>query len=327
MASSQASGLHTLTLNNEKGSLRRRLDATTPGIRETRNGRAAKIQLQEWKDLPPWRQLGSEHLQTGYRPNCDSLTSCLRSLSYVHNETVNIFSHLIGAALFLLLPIYVFKTDFPPRWRVATTADIVVCSIYFLSVGICFVFSALFHTFMCHSEPLYSLLLKVDVHGVLLLMWGANFPLIHYSLPCSLGTQIAYWTVNTTLATLCSLATGLPSIGAVHLGNARAALFSAFGSCSVIFPVLLGVIRHGFEEQNRRVGLAWILLTALFNGTAVIAYAIKFPERWYPRKFDICGASHQLLHILVGFAALSYAKAMLQAFDYHHEYVIDTLCR
>jgi adiponectin receptor len=42
------------------------------------------------------------------------------------------------------------------------------------------------------------------------------------------------------------------------------------------------------------------------------------PERWYRRRFDILGASHQIFHLLVVLAALTYTKAILQAFDFVH---------
>lgn len=43
---------------------------------------------------------------------------------------------------------------------------------------------------------------------------------------------------------------------------------------------------------------------------------------WFPRRFDIFGASHQVMHIMVVFAALAYSKAVLAAFDYRHGYGI-----
>ncbi|KAI1770053.1 hemolysin-III channel protein-like protein Izh2 [Hypoxylon cercidicola] len=233
------------------------------------------IRLLEWENLPPWKQRGSEHLRTGYRGECASLRSCLYSWSYIHNESVNIFSHVFGAMLFIALPLYVFRTEVPPRYRIATMADIIVCSVYFLGVAVCFTLSTFFHTFMCHSEAVYSLGIKLDYQGILLLMWGANVPLIYYSIPCELGSQIAYWSFNTFLAGLCSLATFHPSIGGPHLGHVRAWLFATFGFCSVIAPIIIGVVKHGIEDQSRRVGLAWIGITALFNGTGVVAYAMK----------------------------------------------------
>ncbi|KAI2602205.1 hemolysin-III channel protein-like protein Izh2 [Hypoxylon sp. NC1633] len=277
------------------------------------------IQLLEWENLAPWRQRGSEYLRTGYRPECASLWSCLHSWSYLHNETVNIFSHIFGAIVFFALPSYIFRTEIPSRYKLATTADIIVCSIYFLGVGVCFTLSTIFHTFMCHSEAVYSLGVKLDYQGIVLLTWGANVPLIYYSIPCDLRDQVVYWTFNTVLAGLCSLATLHPFIGGHDLGHVRVGLFALFGFCSVVAPVLIRIPEYGFEEQNRRVGLAWIASTALLDGVGSLCYSLKFPERWYPRVFDLFGASHQIMHITVIFAALSYARAVLQAFDFRHE--------
>src|SRR5689334_8042850 len=116
---------------------------------------------------------GNQYIETGYRyvgnrpfpfsPTNSSLwrrvtasvRECFRSWTYLHNETgrcflhsleqntdinlaVNIFSHLFGAFLFFGLPLYIFNTEIPPRYTVATLADKVVCSTYFLGVGACF---------------------------------------------------------------------------------------------------------------------------------------------------------------------------------------------
>ncbi|KAI1391691.1 hemolysin-III channel protein-like protein Izh2 [Hypoxylon trugodes] len=322
MALRWASGFQALVANNSRIRGRQPKTASAEQCATSKQHIEKLIKLREWEDLPPWKQRGSEHIRTGYRPECDSLASCLHSWTYIHNETVNIFSHIIGAVIFLALPLYVFKTEVPPRYKLATITDILVCSTYFLGVGVCFAFSTFFHTFMCHSEAVYSLGVKLDYQGIILLMWGANVPLIYYSIPCDLSGQIAYWTLNTILAVLCSLAAFHPSIGGPHLGHIRAYLFATFGFCSVIAPILIGVLKHGSEEQSHRVGFGWIGATVLFDGTGVIIYATKFPERWYPRVFDIFGASHQVMHIMVLFAALAYTMAILQAFDFHHQHNI-----
>ncbi|KAK6954566.1 hypothetical protein Daesc_004533 [Daldinia eschscholtzii] len=221
------------------------------------------VRLLEWEHLPAWKQRG-----------------------------FNIFTHVVGAVIFLALPLYVFRTEIPPRYKVATTADILVCSIYFLGVGVCFTLSTIFHTFMCHSEAAYSLGVKLDYQGIILLIWGANIALVYYSMPCDFSGRVAYWAFNTVLAGLCSYATFHPSIGGAQTAHARAILFATFGFCAVVAPNLIGLLKHGFEEQSRLVGLNWIAATTLFNGTGVVVYAVKFPEKWYPRVFDIFGASH-----------------------------------
>lgn len=44
----------------------------------------------------------------------------------------------------------------------------------------------------------------------------------------------------------------------------------------------------------------------------------QVPERWCRKRFDILGASHQIFHLLVVLAALTYTQAILQAFDFVH---------
>ncbi|KAI5924221.1 hemolysin-III channel protein-like protein Izh2 [Camillea tinctor] len=278
--------------------------------------------LLEWRDLSPWRQHGSDHLQTGYRTECASVRMCFHSWTYIHNDTVNIYSHVIGAIVFLVLPLYIFSSEVPPRYEIATVTDVLVCSTYFLGVAVCFILSTLFHTFMSHSERWYITGIKFDYQGILLLMWGSTIPLVYYSFPCeeSSGIRVVYWIATTALAALCSVATFHPAIGGPHLGHVRAVLFGAFGFGSFLAPVGHGILRFGLPEQSVRIGLQWIGLTALFNGAGVVLYALKFPERWYPRRFDIWGASHQIMHVAVVFAALAYTKAVIQAFDYHHQY-------
>ena len=49
---------------------------------------------------------GSPHIKRGYRLGL-SFTQCLRSMFQLHNETVNVWSHLFGAMLFVSLVFYV----------------------------------------------------------------------------------------------------------------------------------------------------------------------------------------------------------------------------
>jgi len=48
----------------------------------------------------------NEFIHTGYRLNFGSTKRILKSLFMIHNESVNVWSHLFGAILFLVLVIY-----------------------------------------------------------------------------------------------------------------------------------------------------------------------------------------------------------------------------
>jgi adiponectin receptor len=39
---------------------------------------------------------------------------------------------------------------------------------------------------------------------------------------------------------------------------------------------------------------------------------MQFPEKWFRCYFDIFGASHQILHVLVVLAALAHTMGLLQ---------------
>lgn len=47
--------------------------------------------LRRWSDMPQHLQF-NPHIRTGYRPLM-TVGQCLRSLFYIHNETVNIITH------------------------------------------------------------------------------------------------------------------------------------------------------------------------------------------------------------------------------------------
>ena len=49
----------------------------------------------------------NEHLRTGYRIFFHTYDLCARSLFMVHNETINVWSHLIGSLIFVAMGFYV----------------------------------------------------------------------------------------------------------------------------------------------------------------------------------------------------------------------------
>lgn len=68
--------------------------------------REEDIELKEYigsiNEAPPWER-DNEFILTGYRINYNSWSSIFRSILEFHNETVNIWSHLLGALLFVAL--------------------------------------------------------------------------------------------------------------------------------------------------------------------------------------------------------------------------------
>ena len=81
------------------------MNQTTKGIDEPYIG--------NWDDLSPDRK-DNEHIITGYRINFNTMKRILRSLFMIHNETVNIWSHLLGVFLFFILIYHTLLYKAPP---------------------------------------------------------------------------------------------------------------------------------------------------------------------------------------------------------------------
>ena len=132
---------------------------------------------------------------------------------------------------------------------------------------------------MCHSPALYDLGIKLDFQGVLLLMWSATIPLIHYSFHTRPALEAAYLAATTVLASAASAATLRPVLGDLHIGHHRARLFALFGAGSFLAPIVHGMLLDGVAVQSARVGLPWVLATAGFNAAGMAAYSLKVTFR------------------------------------------------
>lgn len=67
------------------------------------------------------------------------------------------------------------------------------------------------------------------------------------------------------------------------------------------------------------MGLSHFIFLAILNGTGGAVYAARVPERLWPGKFDIVGASHQIMHVLVMGGATSYGLGIARATEYWHD--------
>ena len=269
--------------------------------------------LKSWDKISSWQQ-DNEYILSGYRPASGSFEGCFGSLGYVHNETINIYSHVIGAFIFLTVPIYTYRALYL-RYPLATPADIFVFSTFFYGVSICFILSATYHITSNHSPQVQRFGNQLDYLGIVILMWGSTIPSIYYGFYCDARLQKIYWVNVSILATLCVVSTLHPRFRHPTLRPYRAAMYAGLGLSAVVF-VVHGILLHGWAVQNQRMSVDWMGLMALFNLMGAAIYAARVPERLRPRKYDIYGNSHQVLHVAVVLAGLAHMFGLFRAFDY-----------
>ncbi|MCJ1280456.1 hypothetical protein MMC21_008284 [Puttea exsequens] len=286
-----------------------RRTAASKSVRSPPRKPITKTHLQTWDDIPYWQQ-DNEFILSGYRPASGSFIRSYQSLVYANNETVNIYSHIVGAALFLLLPVLYYNPA-------ASIADVVVFSTFYYGVATCFFLSSTYHIIANHSPDVQRLGNQLDYLGIVILMWGSTIPSIYYGFYCDPKLQKAYWANVSVLASLCVIATLHPRFRHPALRPYRAAMYAALGLSAVVF-VVHGLLLHGWARQKMRMSLDCMGVMALFNLVGAAIYAARVPEKWQPLRYDIYGNSHQILHVAVVLAGLAHMVGLLRAFKYVH---------
>lgn len=95
--------------------------------------------LLGWDDLPPW-QRNNVYVLTGHRRARPSHIASLRSIFRVHNETVNIWAHILGSLAFGLAGL-VFWSQYGGREEV-DQSDVKAVLVYFAGCVVCFAVSS-----------------------------------------------------------------------------------------------------------------------------------------------------------------------------------------
>jgi Predicted membrane protein, hemolysin III homolog len=157
--------------------------------------------LWSWDDLPAWRR-DNHFIRSGYRPTSYSVRACLASLGYLHNESVNIWTHLLGSAAFLLGGLLLYALV-APRYASASDSDVLVFACFLGGAFVCLGMSATFHTLSNHSPEVAMWGNKLDYTGIVFLIVGSYVPALYYGFFCHEYLMTFYLaTVSLTSSTL-----------------------------------------------------------------------------------------------------------------------------
>jgi adiponectin receptor len=153
-----------------------------------------------WHEIESWQQ-DNQYIRSGYRPASNSYWRSMSSLSYLHNESVNIYTHLVGAVLAVIGAIVLYQI-LQPRYETATNEDLFVFGCFFFGAAACLGMSATYHTISNHSSTVASFGNKLDYLGILILIWGSHIPTIYYGFQKDERLLKVYWTMVCYLDTI-----------------------------------------------------------------------------------------------------------------------------
>ncbi|KAG6603018.1 Adiponectin receptor protein [Phytophthora cinnamomi] len=186
---------------------------------------------------------------------------------------------------------------------------------FMASAVVCLTCSATFHLMFVVSRPAYMFLSRLDYAGITILIAGSFYPMIYYSFYCHPWLRTAYLASISTMAALTFTVALMPVFSTPKFLVARTCIFLALGFFGVV-PVTHLVWHFGLFDPHVTVMIGPLLLMGLLYTSGAIIYATKFPERFYPGRFDLWFSSHQLWHVCVVAAALVHFANALQQYEW-----------
>lgn len=218
----------------------------------------------------------------------------MASLCLLHNETVNIWSHLIAFWAFVVWAVYLL--GFSARLDEASASDKLVIGCYFVGVSVLMGASTAMHWFSCRSEAAYGLLTKLDHGGIIGLLAASDIPPVYFGFACYPSERAAYLTL---LPCVCAVALAALLHPTMQKDTNRRYRIACLAAVAVFGWIQMGheiYLKGGFAADGERVLSGWAAAFSFYTIGAVF-YASYVPERCSPRgAFDIWvrASSHPL---------------------------------
>ncbi|XP_057508549.1 heptahelical transmembrane protein 1 [Actinidia eriantha] len=318
---------------------------------QKRSNQTKQYGLVGFEELPAYMK-DNEYILKYYRANWP-LKQAFFSLFRWHNETLNVWTHLIGFALFLGLTVANLmhvpqvadffgmltrpvptsaeanfshnSKDFYPmgstkliNLKQSTPPEMAATRWpFFVFLGgsmFCLLSSTTCHLFACHSHHLNLQLLRMDYVGITVMIITSFFPPIYYIFQCEPLFQILYLSGITVMGVSVIFTLLTPIFSSGKFRSFRALLFVAMGLFGLV-PAVHALVLN-WNDPKRNVTLGYESAMAVFYLTGTMFYVSRIPEKWRPGWFDLAGQSHQIFHVFVILGALAHYGAAIIFLEY-----------
>ncbi|XP_063771182.1 membrane progestin receptor beta [Pseudophryne corroboree] len=259
------------------------------------------------------------YIQTGYRPTDQHWKYYFLSLFQKHNESVNVWTHLL-VALAVLLRFKAFVESEAFSWETLSMPLVlyVIASLTYLTCSI------LAHLLQSKSELAHYTFYFMDYVGVSVYQYGSSLAHYYYSsdqdwyekawpffLPGAaflgwmscIGCCYAKYRYNRPYPVMRKICQVVPS-GLAYILD--------------ISPVVHRIAACNTEDCLDRA--IWFhSLQIVFFVIGAYFFSCPVPEKFFPGGCDIIGHGHQIFHVFLGLCTLSQLEAILLDYRARHE--------
>ena len=244
----------------------------------------------EWEylgyvDIPDWMQ-DNDLIKEYYRPQM-SFGLALATLFQLHNETVNVWSHLLGLFTFTFLTVW-FRMSWPGL-------------VFQLALLYTLAASVSAHLMYVVNKDFCRVLWRLDHMGIAISCTGAFFPICFYNFETRLATiYVAITCFITVFVIACSL---FDRFHTMAFRPYRVAI-------QLLFPVWAVVpLAHAFyvSNESQRNNLLIVVGAIIVEIIGAIIFISRVTERYF--RVDLIGSSHNIMHcvVLIGHGMFFYA--------------------
>mmetsp|Transcript_24624 Transcript_24624/g.53780 ORF Transcript_24624/g.53780 Transcript_24624/m.53780 type:complete len:495 (-) Transcript_24624:45-1529(-) len=260
----------------------------------------------DFEDIPEWMH-DNDLIRTYYRPQM-SLRQALATLFSLHNETTNVWSHLIGVLIFMGLAIWWSMAEppvladaqgntcvrraeahLPPKWPHL---------VFMICIMVTLTISSMAHLLHIISARVCAMAWRLDHAGIAIGSAGAFFPICVYVFSCG-DRHLAFNYLTTTCILASSVIACLVSGDTFHTmayRPYRLAIQMSFAAWSIIPMAHSMVHMEEHAEAREALHMVWGALLVVVSGGAI--YGTRCMERWFTYRVDLIGSSHNVMHAM-----------------------------
>jgi adiponectin receptor len=232
-----------------------------------------KRDLISYEELPAWYQ-DNPFIKHGYRPISHSTAACLRSWASLHNETLNIYTHLIPAILALVIGEAWVLSYLRHQYANVGASDYVIFAFLLSAAAVCLGISSAYHTLMSHSKEVEARWLRLDFVGIIVLTLGSFVSGIYVAFWCEWTERKIYWSMIVSLAVVSIIIMVAPYFQGLKWRTFRLFVFVVTG-LSGLAPIIHGICKFGFAQMVKQSGLPYYLAEGGLFLMGALTYAVS----------------------------------------------------
>lgn len=280
--------------------------------------------LSFYHELEEWQQ-DNHFIRSGYVKGTYSYKKSFGSLLYVHNETGNIYTHLLPSLILMTALVYYLKYHLPIYDDSLKLWEWLNFLQFGLAANFCLSMSSLFHCLKSHSHKVSKFGNQLDYFGIIILITCSLISIVLFAYVNDNFWKYTFTVTFLGLGSICTFFTLDPKFSSAAYRPIRSTMFILFG-LSGLLPIVVGIYKYGVSVTREISGLGWLISEGVFYITGAVLYAMRVPERFTHKDhqhhigtFDIWGHSHQIFHVFVVVAAYCHWKALVVCYHYMHQ--------